>query len=580
MDIQGIAQFLESQSPVLQWNAEQYVNAISAAKLVLQVSARGTEAGRLKNAQDVENFDYQLFFDLTRRVAGRAYGAYRRALFQQAAYGCGLLHLNFVDNVRSRIFKGASVTSVDELAGRLGSEGFEGNLFALECPDLSATFWPPDLSAFAELGECEVSELLTAYPDEEKLRAWLTSETIEEGKLQSQRTVMRYHLETETHIYDVLGSGQANYEVERWENPAGRPWYALVPGSLTAEHEPLERYLPLIAALYPLVQKRNICETLAMSGLLVTGRPMYQEVADGAKAADFISSLQRPSEEQMRIAFDTDNAVLPPPRAMHHWEPVAAPSLAQVEERIRALDVDIARFGFPEVLGPSAPLSGQSGNSGYQEALKIDVSSRFLKPALDNVSAAWYELLNLKDEVIKRVGIPVTVPVHERAQAGRSDVQKIITINPGQIGEHDRVVNLESGTATGKYADRQSNLNLLQTNLMSRHTFMEIEYDDREAEEERIFLDQVKEMMRQKALEVLTQLVQTQGQQVAGQLLAEAEVPLPPLAPDEGGPAPDEEFRRERPPVPVPAVGMPAFPQGQSADGQMVPAVAGGQEMM
>ena len=566
VDVKGISQLLEDRSPAINEHIKRYVNRLDAAGIRIQVSARSPDEAAVAAAQNWERFLYALYFDLTRRRTNRVYAADRRAIDQMAAYGCGISKLDFEDDVRRRIHLGETINS------------FDHNPFVLENPDLSAMAWEQDLSVMAEFGEKTVSTLHLLYngDDDVDVRRFLTSDTMETGSSRSldwDKLVGTYHLETPDYIYDALGpaiSGNAyggllpeGHLLEMRPNAAGRPWYSLMPGDITSERSPLLEFQPLVAGVYPLVQMLNVLDTLLMSGALQTGRPMWQEVSKGAGASHF-ADIMMPAEsgELPTVRFDPTEETLPPPRPGHEWIVVPVPDQQHLLGLRDMKKRELQEYGFPAPLDPSQPLVSKSG---YDTREKREPAAEQLKPALFNRASAWYEHFQRVAEIIQKGEFTITMHVHPEGRG--HGPKEVITVGPKDVKEHDLVVQFESIPDATRQITRESNIRMLQEGLMSRQTFMAVEYDDPVAEEERIFSDELTQFTKQQAVAVLQRMFLEQSQELQAQVAAEQQIALATqLAPQEGGPAPGQENRVVRPEEPGPALGAPPLPPPPSQD--------------
>ena len=127
--------------------------------------------------------------------------------------------------------------------------------------------------------------------------------------------VKYYHLEDSEYIYDVFEGGPAGQMLQCYPNPLGRPWYTFSAGKEKPELAPVERYRPLIGPLYEIAYRLQIYGTLLASGALATGRPVYQEVKIGSRAASGIDDFMgMKNDERPTLKFDImDDALITPP---------------------------------------------------------------------------------------------------------------------------------------------------------------------------------------------------------------------------------------------------------------------------
>ncbi len=566
VEIAGISQKLEDLSPAADVHATRFVNRMEAAKVHVEVSSRSPDDADVSAAQRVEDFYYAFLNDMMRQRPGGILSPYRRHLDDMTALGAGFLHPALKPDVREKL-GGKGFKDVDQLvaaAKRAFKDGFEENPFVVECPSLETVYFEPDLRNACEVGTRTISQVLHAYErldySPEMGFKWLTSDTMPEFQSEWQDTVTYYHLETTDFIYDLLDDprGDRPFLSERRPNVAGRPWYTITPGHINNHPSPDKRFQPLIAAVYPTVQIMNVTRTLLQSGALNTGRPMYQEVAEGRSAVTLPEMMNQPIEQRPTLAFDPSQAILKKPRKGYRWDVVPVPSMEWVLEAYNQSKADLRDWGFPVGLSPEAPTKGEA-ESAAKGAQDMEIATNYLDPALGNVARSLHELLTLVGDAIKGFGLPVTIPVRKRAEGGDSRVRESITVKPDDFREQDLEVELKSIPATARIAIRESNQRQLQLGLMSRTTYMKEEHEDYLAEMERIEIDKAYAFAQEKALETVKQFITQNSAAVAAKVAAEQKIPLPAgLVPQTGGPAESGEPRFERPPgAPMQGVGTP-----------------------
>jgi hypothetical protein len=571
VEIRGISEKLEDLSSAADDHAALYANHLDNADLILQVSAR--HQSKVMMAQDIENYLYAFYYDMRRRRTGQSYAADRRALDQQAAYLCGIRKLSWSTDVKQILF-GKAVTTSEDLQKALGDiveTGFTENPFVIECPSLTATFWEPDLSIVCEVGQRKLASIIEDSPDLDfKKYGWdvITSDTMDEYAIGHEPMVDVYHLETsETahspgYIYDVIAqAGNTSSEalmIEFIPNLAGRPWYSFAPGRITADTEDVVlNWKPLVASIYPHVQQLNLLQTLAQSGALITGRPQWQEVADGGQPTDYIGYHQMPANERPKIVFDLTNQLHAPPRPGFHYELFPVPDQKVVETRIDKKERDILRDGFPQILSPGAT---SEATSGYDRSTQMEPAINQLQPPLTNHADAWFELFMLALDIQKKLDIPISIPVLKRAQGESQDIKTTIKLKPAALSDFDLVVRFESIPAAQRFADDEADNRKLELGLMSRQTWMAKRYDDWEAEDERITNDQLAAMVKAKLMEQAQILLDEEAPVIAQEVLAEEGVPIPAPRPERpaGGSFPGLGSPEIPPPQDGPVVGTGA----------------------
>ena len=582
VEIKGISQTLEDPSPAIDVHITRYVNRIEAADAQIEVSARSVDNAAVKAAQNVEDFYYTFFSDITRQQPGGIITPYRRHLDDMTAYGAGFLHPAFSQQAREALPRG-TYRDVGELVAELKKselfkDGFTENPFIVECPAMGTVFFEDNLSPMCEVGQRTISQLLLSYEDlsyHEHGFEWLSSDTLPEYNADWSDLATYYHLETEEFIYDVIEDSNDNepFTLDVKPNVAGRPWYTITPGHVNNDPAVSHRFQPLISPLYQTVQTMNVTRTLIQSGALNTGRPMYQEVADGGRGVDLPTLLSSPAEQTPTIIFDPSQQVLKKPRKGYHWELVPAPSIEWVLRAYEESKKDLQDWGFPASLSPDSPTTGQA-NSAAQGAQQMDVATNYLDPALNNVARSLHVLLTRIGDIIIGLDMPIEMPMHRRG--GDSRVREVVRVTPDDFREHDLTVRLESIPAAAQIAINEFELREMQEGLRSRSAYMRRRYRDHLAEQERIILDKALAFAEKKALEGVQQVIQQIAPALTSQVAAEQEIP--PVVPQAGGPAEPGQPRLARPAVPVPGAGTPNPIPGQRTNG--VPAGAGTEQIV
>jgi hypothetical protein len=579
VEIAGIAEKLEDRSPALEVHGERYAKRMLAAPIRIEVRARSGDKGALEAAQRVENFDYASYHQVIAASAGSLLNPDERAVDQQVFYGCGIRKVAWAPNAKRRLFK-KSITNDDDLRAALPDVGFTENPFVIEVPDLAATAWEPDQSAFCEVGTQTITHVLDAYPDFTFSAIGgfqgLTSDTMPEYESSWDQLATIYELQTRDYMYTVIqdAAGQKPpVQFSRSTNPIGRPWYSLAAGHLTSERSVDEAFLPQIAALYPKVQLANITGTLIQSGALNTGRNMYQEVKVGSKADDYLTYLSKPAEEQPVVIWDPSEQILRTPRDGYEWKVVPVPDQSQLIVAHGATKQEIRDWGFPGIL-TSEP--GIDVTSGYDRSTQVETAGDLLRPPLANRARAWLATFRINHDVLAALELSVTIPVVKRAEGESQQYQEMTKISPKDFKEQDETVGFSSVPAAAEYAERESDTRLLEQGLLSRQTFMAKRYPDAVAEEERIKLEQGEAQMDKFALEDAIAIVQETRGDVIQQVAAEVGVPPPSPA---GGAGPGESIRKERPAAgSFPGVGSPTNPPEQTPQGQVAPPSVGTQQ--
>jgi hypothetical protein len=559
--IPGVSELLEYRSPVLDVHANRYANRLDKADLVAQVSPRDPD--HTKSAQNVENVLHEMYTDF-KRVSE----ADREALDQQCAYMVGIRHLRWSPKVKEMLF-GKELKTVGELLAALGQivkDGFKENPFVIECPALTATYYEPNLDTVCEIGTRKISSLVDENPDTAFAdHGWkiLTSETMDEHETEWEDLANVYHLETPEFIYDVVeeaGTSSKAVMLEYLPNLVGRPWYTFAPGTTTSDTAAVEHWQPLIGPLYSVVEKLNITRTLSQSGALITGRPQWQEVADGKQPVDFMSYHQMPTNEKPTIRVDLTEEMVRQPRPGFHWAVFPVPDQDVIRATVAELQADIDQFGFPRAIAPDSPVEG---SSGFHLAKQQESASDFLEPPLTHLARAWRNLFLLILDIMNELNVPMTIPVLRRAQG--ESARSMITLKPEDAKNIDLLIRFESIPEAVKFAKQEVNNSLFERNLISRQTIMANLFRDPKAEEERIDSDAVKEAAKAQALKIIVQFLEEVSPTIFGQVLAAAGIPV-----SGNGAQP----RDVRPPVPFPGAGSPVVPPEQPpSSGEAPPSV-------
>lgn len=579
VSILGISQMLEDRSPAIDVHINRYVNRTLAAETHIDVSSRSAETSAVESAQRAEDFDYSFFADITRQKVGGIM-PWRRHIDDAVGTGMGFLALRLKPEIKEKL--GTDFNTLEEMAAHaqeVFKDGFTANPFIVECPAQGTVYYDPNFDNVCEIGVRVLSALLASYGGgpgtagrldyTEDGFEYIVSETMPEYRSDWDNTVIVYHLETKEYIYDIVEHPNRDdaFELEVRPNIIGRPWYTMLPGNVNNNTDIGQRNRPLIWPLYNMVQSLNVQNTLIQSGALNTGRPMYQEVADSGRALPFQDLMSDRSEQAPAIVFDPGETVLPKPKRGHHWELVPVPDMRWVQEAAKSLEDRVEAWGFPSDLGPESSTIGKDA-SAARGSQRIEQSADQLNPFLSSVAQSLDDLLDIVGDVIRELGVSVTLPVRRRAQGGSSRIRESVTIEPDDYKEQDRSVWLKSEPASTRFARRESNTNALKDGLMSRTRWLREEFDDYLQEDKQIKIDKMHAVADEKALETFIQFVDANGAELASRFAANQSVSPPPLAPQDGGPAEPGQPRRERPPEgATTGVGISEAPVEQSIAG-------------
>lgn len=571
VNVPGIAQVLEERSPLIETHGQRYANRLDAAKMKLEVAPRSSDNAAVEAALRIEAFDFAIYHEFREQPND----PFRRRTDSTVFYAIGLLHLTFKKGVRERLL-GKRLPDIAEVKKLLDKAEFKENIFQVEAPSLAATFWERNFSAVCEIGEQPIAHWAAeALEDDDKeLLNWLTSETLEEGSGRPN-VVKHYHLETTEFIYDVLEhptEGKEKLMLEYRPTIVGRPWYTFAVGHLTSDEKPDESYMPVIHAVYPIVQLINILETLVNSGALQTGRNMWQQVPVGKPVDHYADILVRGYEQDPDIRLDPFSGEGFEAKPGHEWKTVPVPDQSQLITALQNKKEELLDQGFPIALLPGQP-EQQRASSGYQAANEQQAAITQLDPPLRNIASADRQLFILIHDIIGKEGlnIPISLPVHMGGD--RNSPAEVTTIKPEDVREVDLTVTYESIPETARFAIIESLERQVQAGRTPRSKLMAFLHDNPILADERITQEKIAAASTQMAVDDAIALVQEGRGTIMREEAANAGLPLPPPPGGAaGGPAPGQENRQERPvDGSFPGLGAPAVPPVQVQPGQVVP---------
>lgn len=479
---------------------------------------------------------------------------------RQSWAGNGIRHFDLSPRVLQKMGGGDDFKA--DLKKAVG-EGFQGNPFIMSAPEVRATYYDPDFSTVAVIGEQKVTSLLAAYEDLKFSpdRGFFRGDVQEEMFENWTEVAKVYHLETEEFVYDVTeytppaGSKQ-QFMLDMRPNGAGRPRYTFAAGHLTSAREPHRMFRPLIHAMYPTAQHKNLIRTLMASGAMMTGRPMLQEVKVGTAADESLSFLTEGSSQHRRtITIDLGDGKLPQPRPGYEWRPLAIPVAEHVALEYQQLLLEEQMFGYPAALRPDAPLQA---TSGYDRARIMEAATDVLGPPLNHRASAWHEGFWIMFEQLKWLGLPITFV--ERGFAQKDMKRREWVVKPDYFEDIDIVVSFESVPATVKEAMKEGMRQDVREGYTARSTYMGSIHDDPVAERERVAMDQVGLAAEQLAAQDAIEMMRSLRGDEAVALAAEFGIPLP-------NPSADGRPGGVKPEEPIPGGGSPIreVPQPQPA---------------
>ncbi|MCH7801004.1 MAG: YcaQ family DNA glycosylase, partial [Chloroflexi bacterium] len=314
-------------------------------------------------------------------------------------------------------------------------------------------------------------------------------------------------------------------------------------------------------------EAKPILETLVNSGALQTGRNMWQEVRVGAPIRNFLDIVaDKNYEQQPDITVDTLEEMLPQPKEGHEWKPVQVPDQSQLVTALQNKKEELLDQGFPIALLPGQP-EQQRASSGYQAANEMGAAITQLDPPLRNIANADRNLFTKIHGIIKALDVSVELPVHQHGD--RSTPSEVITIKPEDLGEVDLTVTYESIPEAAKFAMIEELRRQVKDGHTSKAKLMAFLHDDPFLEQDRIDREVSAAQATQMAHADSAAIVEEERGPAMRQIAAEEGFPLP----AEGGPAPGETVRNQRPVGGgFPGLGAPAVPPPQTQPGQAVPA--------
>lgn len=465
-----IKESLEVLSPIINRDIQRYVRRMDAARMTLDVTAKVT--GEEEKANKIKQYCRRSYVDIDRGVLftpSLRYGD------RQAGDGVGWGRLRldprFVEE-RLRFTKSGT------LEGFSGEKGIIGIPFILETPDPIAVYYRPDRSEVAEVG----------YLSEGGVRPLgdTTGETEARGAWAKVWQVIR--LEAEKFVYDLTFKGSVDQARDELfivqENIFGKAGYVPFGGLVTGSAMPLEAFQPLVVDLYPLVEQKNLLDTMQNNAADLTGAPMVylRKGATGLRAEDYML-VTAPQAERPEFKMDTGTGVMEVPEG---YEPVAFSVSAGID-LLRAKEMnaaDMADVGFPTILGAPQDVSARSG---YDRARMEESVGYELSVPLGNRARAWRELFILQAEALKKLDVKVTIrAVHQDGERNFFDPAvargpgEEVTIEPDDFVDIDLEVGFSSETAASRIARSEEGIRLVEAGVKSETEFLE---EDRRVED-------------------------------------------------------------------------------------------------
>lgn len=539
VSIDGIPQLLEDRRSDLEVHATRFIERFSAAKRKIAVASLSQKPKPTQMAQDTENFYMSMFADWESGSDYHVDSPRTLSIGGMVYYGPAVVRLDWCSRIRDEL---RSYTSADKLTAELDKllKEFNGNPFELHWPHWGAFFHEPDFSIMGEKGQATVSSLLRNYGGDDDVRGHLTSGTQKEYESDWQETVDVVHLETRDFIYDLV---QGPKMLSCRPNVAGRPMYVFAAGHVNPETAPKERYRPLIAPIYPIVEKLRVLGTLLNSGALTEGRTGYQLVADGKQGANAFTWAAQPAGDRPVLAFDLTKSAVENPPPGYHYETMPVPPRDTIVSAYQEAKNELREYGFPAPLSPDQSLTASS-SSGYQAHQVMDQAAMFIDPGLGRLADMDKGLCILVGEVVKGLDLKVSVPVFKTGQRTRETV----TVTADHFTDIDIALELSAKLASTEYGEKETDRRDLELGLMSRHTYMTKWYEDPLDELERIDNEKLGIAIDEMADQEVLRIIQANAGIIADQEAAQQGIPAPQQpVPAQGGPAEPGGIRAARP---------------------------------
>jgi hypothetical protein len=346
-------------------------------------------------------------------------------------------------------------------------KGIIGVPFILETPDPVAVYHSPKFDEVAEIGFLTSAGVRSSDTTLEQLATTAYKEP---------KRVIR--LETAEYVYDITYGDEKQTEAEIFTfhpNWFGAPGYVPVLGRVTGDQTAARRYRALVAKMYPLIERKNLYDTMQNNAADLTGAPLFFLRKGGSLLnKEDILLLPAPTSERTELKIDTGTGKVEVPEG---YEPVPL-SLTAGIDLIRAmeqLNAELADAGFPAMLTMPQEVHARSG---YDRAVMERSTATYIVPPLTNHARAWENIFIRQGEAIKRLGISVTIrTVHQKGE--RELFEPVIGERPGEevtVTPDDFIdVDLEAGfssdTRESRIALQEEGMRLLERNLLSETEF-------------------------------------------------------------------------------------------------------------
>jgi hypothetical protein len=276
-----------------------------------------------------------------------------------------------------------------------------------------------------------------------------------------------------------------------------------------------------------------------------------------------------PEKRRNVYEMDLSKGKLPPPPRGKEYAQLTYTSSFDLNRAIEQLNQDLFYYGFPEILGPTG--GEAEAGAGYATSLRQNASNRYISPLLQNYAQGWQEIFLMVGEAQKKLRVPIKLRTVEQAEGKGRETMREVTVKPDDWVDIDMRVTFSTKDASVEYAERESDLRLLQAGLMSELTFMSRHYEDPLREMKQRDIDQA---AKQGAADALADFQQWQQErrglfeEVAGEFADQAPAVVGGRneRPPEGsaGPGLGATLSQPTPPVPLGGEQVPGAPQGMA----------------
>ena len=354
-----------------------------------------------------------------------------------------------------------------------------------------------------------------------------------------------------------------------FDNPFG-PYttgYALVPGDVTTEDSPENKYQPVIEGILSTAQALNVLMTARLSASLEEAlAPPYIKVSP--------DQPMLPSDEEKTPEVGQENRAIPTiPGEIKRVETPNA-DLDKAEGRLLA---ETAEYQMQEAQEGGAP----SEASGHRLAIQVAQADIQMVPYQNVRKEALAELMKGIVYAVRKHGLPIFIPA--MPDGARRGSEKIRVVEPAAIRPEmadlpfDLIITLGAETPVTKYAKWQALAQRMEQGTASYQTVVEqSDTEDPDEEIARVFEGKLLIATMEQLIPALAELAQAYGKQQiqvalgANEAVEQAPPQQLPLGIDpstglaQGGGGGADLAQR------VPGVGMPVV-QTTNEDGPRVP---------